>query len=269
MSRKPLSFALASVISLGLVACGPAQDTPEAEPADPTTAPTESTDTSEAATTDDEEEQLLRRGSAAYRDLGLDRVEMGDLDELVERRVIGALVTYSKTYYFLDGPNQRGVTYELFKMFEDELNKELGTGNLKVYVAPIPVSRDRLLPALHEGLGDIAAAGLTITPERQKLVDFSDPLATGVKEIVVSGPTAPRLDSLDDLAGQQIYVRRLSSYYDSLQELNRTFEDAGNHSFSDQTSLMSTNSVRPWSSRPFAHRPHRSRGVWPGGRKRS
>ncbi|HEX5079199.1 MAG TPA: transporter substrate-binding domain-containing protein [Geminicoccaceae bacterium] len=43
----------------------------------------------------------------------------------------------------------------------------------------IPVPRDQLLPALLEGRGDIAAANLTITPERQVLVDFADPLLTG------------------------------------------------------------------------------------------
>jgi membrane-bound lytic murein transglycosylase MltF len=146
---------------------------------------------------------------------------------MVARRVIRALVTYSETFYFLDGPNQRGMAYEGFKLFEDELNKELGTGNLKVHVAVLPVPRDRLLPALTAGLGDIAAAGLTVTPERQQQVDFSDPLMTDVKEIVVTGPTAATLKSLDDLAGQQIYVRRSSSYYESLQELNRTFEQTG------------------------------------------
>ena len=219
-------FAIALVLSLGFAACVPAGDNPSGEPGEEKTASPESADP-QVAEADSGEEQLLRRESSAYKELGLDRAEMGDLDELVERRVIRALVTYSKTYYFLDGPKQRGVTYELFKLFEDELNKELGTGNLKVYVVLVPVSRDRLLPALTEGLGDIAAAGLTITPERQKLVDFSDPMLTGVKEIVVTGPTAPALESLDDLAGQQIYVRQSSSYYQSLQELNRTFERVG------------------------------------------
>jgi len=52
-----------------------------------------------------------------------------------------------------------------------------------------------------EGLGDIAAANLTITPERLKNVDFSDPFLTGVNEIVVTGPAVPKLASLEDLAG--------------------------------------------------------------------
>ncbi len=219
---KSSSFGITLILSWGMLACGQAQDAPTGESSEQTLATTESATSAPA-----DEEQLLRRASASYKDLGLDRVEMGDLDEMIARRVIRALVTYSETFYFLDGPNQRGVSYESFKMFEDELNKELDTGNLKVYVVLVPVSRDQLLPALAEGLGDIAAAGLTITPERQRQVDFSDPFMTDVNEIVVTGPSAPPLESLDDLAGQQIYVRQSSSYYDSLQGLNRTFEDAG------------------------------------------
>ena len=221
------SYYFGYILSLGLIACAPSKETPANDESSEQSAAPEESQVARTEPADPEEDQLLRRQSAAYKDLGLDRAEMGDLDELAERRVIRALVSYSKTYYFLDGPNQRGVTYEGLKMFEDELNEELGTGNLKVYVVMLPVSRDRLLPALTEGLGDIAAAGLTITPERQKLVDFSDPLMTGVKEIVVTGPSAPPLASLDDLAGQQIYVRRSSSYYDSLQTLNRRFQNEG------------------------------------------
>ena len=39
----------------------------------------------------------------------------------------------------------------------------------------MPVGRDELLPALVAGRGDIAAANLTITPERQRMVDFTPP----------------------------------------------------------------------------------------------
>ena len=50
------------------------------------------------------------------------------------------------------------------------------------------------------------AASLTITPERQEVVDFSDPYLTEVDEIVVSGPESPSIASLDDLAGQEIFI---------------------------------------------------------------
>ena len=133
------------------------------------------------------------------------------------------LTSFAKGLYFLDGADQRGVTYELVKMFEEEINEKLDTGLLRISVLIIPVTRDRLIPALVEGYGDIAAANLTITPERRELVEFADPLVTGVDELVVTGPTAPELGSLDDLGGREIYVRPSSSYYESLVRLNEMF----------------------------------------------
>ncbi len=173
------------------------------------------------------EDQLLTLGSEAAEQLGLGQMWEGDFDEMVERRLIRVLVAYSKTYYFLDGARQRGVTYEAFKAFEDWLNKELGTGNLKIYVVMIPVSRDRLLLGIAEGLGDIAAAGITVTGAREEIVDFSEPLMSGVREVVVTGPGAPALASLDDLSAKAVYVRQSSSYFESLEALNRRFEEAG------------------------------------------
>ena len=151
----------------------------------------------------------------------------GDLDGMVQRRVIRAVVAVSMTLYFLDGAMQRGITYEALQQFEASLNKKLDTGNLRVHIAIVPIARDKLLPALVEGRADIAAANLTITPERQRLVDFSAPAWTDVKEIVVTGPKSPELEELHDLAGQEIHVRRSSSYYESLQNLNDELRAAG------------------------------------------
>jgi membrane-bound lytic murein transglycosylase MltF len=109
-------------------------------------------------------------------DLKLVKKWSGDFDGMAERHLIRALVPPSKTFYFLDGADQRGLTYELLKEFETYLNNELQRKNLKIKVVVIPTKRDRLLPGLVEGFGDIAAGNLTITPERQKKVDFS---ATG------------------------------------------------------------------------------------------
>jgi membrane-bound lytic murein transglycosylase MltF len=148
----------------------------------------------------------------------------GDLDVLAAHRAIRVLVPYSKTLYFVDlGGVQRGISYDFMHGFEDALNKSLGRAELRVHVVFIPVSRDRLIPMLMAGEGDVVAANLTITPDRSRLVDFIEPAATGVKEIVVTGPGAPALRSLDDLAGRQVYVRRSSSYYQSLAALNDAF----------------------------------------------
>jgi ABC-type amino acid transport substrate-binding protein len=70
------------------------------------------------------------------------------------------------------------------------------------------VSRDELISSLLEGRGDIAAANLTITPERLKQVDFSDPTIRNVSEIVVTGPGAEPIGSVEDLSGKQCLSAR-------------------------------------------------------------
>ena len=57
--------------------------------------------------------------------LKLDEKWTGDFDGMAKRRYIRALVPYSKTFYFLDGPDQRGLEYELLKEFEEYINKKL------------------------------------------------------------------------------------------------------------------------------------------------
>jgi membrane-bound lytic murein transglycosylase MltF len=157
----------------------------------------------------------------------------GDLDGMVERRVIRVLTTVSKTFFFIDKGIQRGATHDALLLFEADLNKKLVAQkklkgkNLKVRVFFIPVARDELLPALVAGKGDIAAANLTVTPDRQKLVDFTAPVYQDVSEVVVSGPGSPAVAGVDDLAGKEIFVRRSSSYYESLTALNGRLVAAG------------------------------------------
>jgi len=99
-------------------------------------------------------------------------------------------------------PGKKGITYDLVKMFETFLNERLGTGHVKLHVVLIPVEFDQLLEGLRQGYGDIAAAGLSITPARDELVDFGSPLSHEVRELLITGPAAPQLDGLDDLSGQ-------------------------------------------------------------------
>ena len=151
----------------------------------------------------------------------------GDLDEMVKRRRIDAVVTFSQTNYFLDGAEQRGISYEALKLFEKELNRKSGKGHLKINLVIVPVRRDQLIPALVEGQADLALANLTITPERQKLVDFSAPVFTEVSEVVVTGPGIEPVEKVEDLSGREVVVRASSSYYESLRSLNKRFEEQG------------------------------------------
>jgi membrane-bound lytic murein transglycosylase MltF len=151
----------------------------------------------------------------------------GDLDVLSERRVIRVLTVYGPVRYFLDGAREVGVTYEFFKLFENFVNTKMGKNHLRIHVVFIPVARDQLISGLINGRGDIAAAGLTITPERDELIDFSNPASKTLSEVLVTGPAAPQIETIDDLAGHRIYVRASSSYRSSLDALNLKFEQRG------------------------------------------
>src|SRR3954451_10968116 len=110
-----------------------------------------------------EAEALLER--AAYR---------GDLDVMLRKGAVRVLTAYSKTDFFVDRGESGGVTYEYMLAFEAFLRKRQGGRGAKVAVYFVPVSRDRLIPALLAGEGDLAAANLTVTPERRARVDFSE-----------------------------------------------------------------------------------------------
>ena len=157
----------------------------------------------------------------------LDQTFTGDFDEMVKRRIVRAGVVYNRTQYFIDRGVQRGISYESVNLFEEQLNKRLKTGLLKVQVAIVPLARDQLFPALEAGKVDFVAAALTITPERRKVAEFSTPTRMGVSEIVVTAPDVMAPASVDDLSGREVFVRKSSSYYESLQTLNKSLASRG------------------------------------------
>ena len=159
--------------------------------------------------------------------LNLGKKRLGDFDEMTAANRIRALVPYSKTFYFLDGADQRGLTYDLLKEFEKFVNLKLNRKTIQVHVIVIPTKRELLFEHLVAGRGDIAAGNLTITQQRLKLSDFAEPFLTGTDEIIVTGPKSPQVNTVDDLAGKEIYVRASSSYYSSLNRLNSRFKKNG------------------------------------------
>ena len=93
----------------------------------------------------------------------------GDLDEMQTQRMIRVLTVYGLGRYFLDGGREKGLTYDLFKAFENHINERLDKRHVRLHVVFIPVARDELLPGLIEGRGDIVAAGVAITPELEEI----------------------------------------------------------------------------------------------------
>ena len=136
-------------------------------------------------------------------------------------------VTYNHTHYFVDEGSQRGLTFAYLKRFEDQLNTARRTRNFRIHVVVVPMARDRLLPALTAGQIDAVAAQWTVTPERQQVVDFSFPYRTKVNEIVVTAPGVPAVGSVQELSGREVFVRRSSSYAESLRALNQQLANDG------------------------------------------
>jgi membrane-bound lytic murein transglycosylase MltF len=221
--RSGLTAGLAAFALLSLVACrgaGKPGTSASATPASPV--PASPSPPEEAPLEPAPEATPLPAGLAP-----LVEPFKGDLDKMVKRRLIRVLTVQNPVLYFVDRGREVGITYETLKAFEKELNQKLGNKVLTVNVIAIPVARDELIPGLLAGKGDIAAGLITVTPERKKRVAFSDPLATGVREVLVSGPDTPSAASLEDLSGREVYVRPSSSYAEHIRTLNARFKAAG------------------------------------------
>lgn len=152
---------------------------------------------------------------------------IGDLDGMLGRGEMRILTVLYPGFYYIDGGRPRGMLVKSLELFEQFVHKQLGSPAKNLKVVVIPVRRDQLLPFLIEGYGDVAVAQLKITPRRLELVDFSTPYEFNDKEYVVTGPTMPDVETLDDLAGKTVVVGAHSSYFDSLTELNGRFREEG------------------------------------------
>lgn len=159
----------------------------------------------------------------------LTRSWTGDLDGMLKNRVIRVLVLPSKIMYWMDKGKKSGLNYELMMLFEKEINKRYPPKNkhLKTRILFIPVSKDRLIPALLEGRGDIAVADISITPRRKKKIDFSIPFASHINAIAVTGNKYSLLDNVSNLSEKEVYVHHSSSYHEYLEKMNFYFTEAG------------------------------------------
>lgn len=154
-----------------------------------------------------------------------DRIQepfFGDLDAIRKRRIIRVLVSHTKTNFFLTSKGFRGLEHDLLIAYEAYLNRGPRRQRYETHLSFIPLPFSEILTKLQQGYGDIAASGLTITPERQKLVDFTQPYITHVQEILVSNKQAPPVNRLRDLSGKQVIVVGDSSYIIHLEKFNQT-----------------------------------------------
>lgn len=161
--------------------------------------------------------------------IGLHEQWTGDLDGMIKRRRIRALVPYSQSVYYIDGPERRGIAYESMVYFEEEINRNLGNKmkGKHTRIIFIPMTRDQLLPALLAGYGDIIPANLMVTDSRKDLVEFSTPTFTNAREVAVSSSSLAPMESLHDLSGKTVHIRKSSSFHEHILALNDSLKSAG------------------------------------------
>ena len=164
-----------------------------------------------------------------YKDQILDKIYRGEnklttLERIQQQGKIVGLVDYNSTNYFIYRGEPMGYQFELLKAFADHLNVklEIVTNN----------DLDESFNRLQKGEVDLIATGLTITKERNKIIDFSDPLAETRQMLVQRKPENWRkMETMDEienqlirdpiqLAGKTIVVQKMSSFKNRLKNLS-------------------------------------------------
>ncbi|MCZ6529539.1 MAG: transporter substrate-binding domain-containing protein [Chloroflexi bacterium] len=158
-------------------------------------------------------------------DAHLAEIRPGSLQRIVKDRYFRVLTSKSSFDYYLDRGEPRGYQAQMVKALAKRLSENF-PGKLPISFELLPVPSDQLMPMLEAGRGDLIAARLTITPEREKRVLFSQTYHP-VEEWVVGRKGAALPKRPEDLAGHPVAVRAGSSHAQSLTKLNRRLNTAG------------------------------------------
>lgn len=165
-----LILALAMCTAM-LTACGGGNSNTTASTGSAAPAPTTSAATSEAGA--DEGYKLVKEGTLTM-----------------------ATNAYFPPYEYYDGQDIIGIDADIAKAIADKMGLELKIEDMEF---------DSIITAVSTGKADLGLAGMTVTPDRQKNVDFSDSYATGIQSVIVKEDST--ITKIDDLQGKKIGVQ--------------------------------------------------------------
>ena len=172
--KKITALLLGTAMMLSLAACGSSASVSES------TASSEASSTSEAASTE----------ASAETAGELTTVNAGKLTMSTN----AAFPPYEMTD---DNGNYVGIDIEVAQAIADKLGLELQVDDMDF---------DAALLAAQSGKSDMVMAGVTVTEERQTVMDFSNTYATGIQVVIV--PEDSDIASIDDMTGKMIGVQR-------------------------------------------------------------
>lgn len=146
------------------------------------------------------------------------------LDRVLREKKLVATTDYNSTNYFVYRGEPMGYQYELLKSFAEYLNVKL----------EIKIINDveQSFECINLDQCDLIALGLTVTRERSKIVDFSEPLNQTRQMLVQRKPVNWRkmktMDEIEselirnplDLAGRTVYIQKNTIFKSRLQNLS-------------------------------------------------
>lgn len=184
--KKALSLMTAAALVLSLAACGStASSAASSEAASP-----------EAASSDAASSEAASSEAASETETAeLSTVEPGKL-------IMSTNAAFPPYEMTTDSGEFEGIDIETAQAIADKLGVELQIDDMDF---------DAALLAVQQGKADMVMAGVTVTDERQNVMDFTDSYATGIQSIIVKEDSD--IASVDDLAGKKIGTQRGTTGY--------------------------------------------------------
>ena len=184
--KKALSLMTAAALVLSLAACGStASSAASSEAASP-----------EAASSDAASSEAASAEAASETETAeLSTVEPGKL-------IMSTNAAFPPYEMTTDSGEFEGIDIETAQAIADKLGLELQIDDMDF---------DAALLAVQQGKADMVMAGVTVTDERQNVMDFTDSYATGIQSIIVKEDSD--IASVDDLAGKKIGTQRGTTGY--------------------------------------------------------
>ena len=178
MKKQVLALALAALMVGSLSACGGSTET--------TAAATEAA-TTQAETTKAEAEK--------------EETTAGEVSTEAPGEAAGGVLTMATNaefppYEFHDGGEIVGIDVEIAEAIAEKLGMTLEIED---------IAFDSIIPEVDSGKADIGLAGMTVSEDRLKNVDFSEPYTTASQVIIVKNESD--IAGPDDLAGKYIGVQ--------------------------------------------------------------
>ena len=184
--KKALSLMTAAALVLSLAACGSTASSAASSEAASTEAASSDAASSEAASSE---------AASETETAELSTVEPGKL-------IMSTNAAFPPYEMTTDSGEFEGIDIETAQAIADKLGLELQIDDMDF---------DAALLAVQQGKADMVMAGVTVTDERQNVMDFTDSYATGIQSIIVKEDSD--IASVDDLAGKKIGTQRGTTGY--------------------------------------------------------